>query len=54
MRPTRRFASIAAIVTATAGLLAGSGFVATAGNAMVGRSQPNPRLNLTRGVIGCP
>jgi hypothetical protein len=33
MRPTRRFASIAAIVTATAGLLAGSGFVATAANA---------------------
>jgi hypothetical protein len=33
MRPTRRFASIAAIVTATAGLLAGSGIVATAANA---------------------
>jgi hypothetical protein len=33
MRPTRRFAAIAAIVTATAGLLAGSGFVATAANA---------------------
>jgi hypothetical protein len=33
MRPTRRFARIAAIVTATAGLLAGSGIVATAANA---------------------
>jgi hypothetical protein len=33
MRPTRRFAAIAAIVTATAGLLAGSGIVATAANA---------------------
>jgi len=33
MRPTRRFAGIAAIVTATAGLLAGSGMVATAANA---------------------
>jgi hypothetical protein len=33
MRPTRRFATIAAIVTATAGLLAGSGIVATAANA---------------------
>jgi len=33
MRPTRRFAGIAAIVTATAGLLAGSGIVATAANA---------------------
>ncbi len=33
MRPTRRFATIAAIVTATAGLLAGTGIVATAANA---------------------
>jgi hypothetical protein len=33
MRPTRRFAAIAAIVTATAGLLAGSGIAATAANA---------------------
>ena len=33
MRPTRRFAGIAAIVMATAGLLAGSGIVATAANA---------------------
>jgi hypothetical protein len=33
MRPTRRFVGIAAIVTATAGLLAGSGIVATAANA---------------------
>ena len=33
MRPTRRFASIAAIVTATAGLLVGSGFVAATANA---------------------
>jgi hypothetical protein len=33
MRPTRRFAGVAAIVTATAGLLLGSGIVATAANA---------------------
>jgi hypothetical protein len=33
MRPTRRFAGIAAIVIATGGLLAGSGIVATAANA---------------------
>ena len=33
MRPTRRFAGIAVIVTATVGLLAGSGIVATAANA---------------------
>jgi hypothetical protein len=33
MRPARRFAGIAVIVTATAGLLAGSGIVATAANA---------------------
>jgi hypothetical protein len=33
MRPTRRFAGIAAIVTATAGLLAGSGIVATTASA---------------------
>jgi hypothetical protein len=33
MKSTRRFAGVAAIVTATAGLLIGSGFVATAANA---------------------
>ena len=33
MRPTRRFAGVAAIVTATVGLLAGSGIAATAANA---------------------